>query len=75
MAKKSPTRDIRLMAPLGWGLIAGLRGTAAMTVSSTVEAQLSGRGVCGCQRLGLRLPVTPPTGDSSIRIRYASSME
>lgn len=29
---------------LGRGLVAGLAGTAAMTVSSTVEARLSGRG-------------------------------
>ena len=44
MARRSPTRAGRLMEPLGRGLIAGLIGTAAMTVSSTAEAKLSGRG-------------------------------
>lgn len=33
-----------LSGRLGRGLVAGLAGTAAMTVSSTVEAKLSGRG-------------------------------
>lgn len=32
------------MASLGRGLVAGLLGTAAMTVSSTAEAKLTGRG-------------------------------
>ncbi|WP_199432878.1 hypothetical protein [Qaidamihabitans albus] len=34
----------RWTAPIGAGVVAGLLGTAAMTVSSTVEAKLSGRG-------------------------------
>lgn len=33
-----------LAAAVGKGLFAGLAGTAAMTVSSTLEARLSGRG-------------------------------
>jgi len=33
----------RLTSPLGSGIVAGLVGTAAMTVSSTVEAKASGR--------------------------------
>jgi hypothetical protein len=44
MARKSSTPASRLMAPLGRGLIVGLLGTAAMTVSSTAEAKLTGRG-------------------------------
>jgi hypothetical protein len=32
------------MEALGRGLVAGLLGTAAMTISSTAEAKLSGRG-------------------------------
>lgn len=36
--------DSRLMEALGRGLVAGLLGTAAMTISSTAEAKLSGRG-------------------------------
>lgn len=34
----------RLTAALGRGLLSGLAGTAVMTVSSTLEAKLSGRG-------------------------------
>lgn len=34
----------RVSAALGRGLLAGLAGTAAMTVSSTIEAKASGRG-------------------------------
>lgn len=34
----------RLASALGRGLLAGLVGTAAMTVSSTLEAKFSGRG-------------------------------
>jgi hypothetical protein len=44
MARKSRARASRLLAPLGRGLIAGLLGTAAMTVSSTAEAKFTGRG-------------------------------
>lgn len=44
MGKKPDTRADRLTAALGRGLVAGLLGTAAMTVSSTTEAKLSGRG-------------------------------
>lgn len=36
-------RDKRLIGALGRGLVAGLVGTAAMTVSSTAEAKLTGR--------------------------------
>jgi hypothetical protein len=34
----------RIHVALGRGLVAGLIGTAAMTVSSTIEAKASGRG-------------------------------
>lgn len=44
MARRSHTQASRLMEPLGRGLVAGLIGTAAMTISSTAEAKLSGRG-------------------------------
>lgn len=44
MARRSHTRASWLMEPLGRGLVAGLVGTAAMTISSTAEAKLSGRG-------------------------------
>lgn len=43
MDNKPPTRSDRLVAALGRGLVAGLLGTAAMTVSSTAEAKLNGR--------------------------------
>lgn len=33
----------RIAASIGTGLVAGLAGTAAMTVSSTIEARLRGR--------------------------------
>jgi hypothetical protein len=45
----------QLATTIGRGLVAGVAGTAAMTVSSTVEARLRGRpfstapGRCGCQ--------------------------
>lgn len=44
MANKSHVRADELMAALGRGLVAGLVGTAAMTVASTVEAKVNGRG-------------------------------
>lgn len=34
----------RLTSALGRGIVAGVAGTAAMTVSSTVEAKVTGRG-------------------------------
>ncbi|MGH3898948.1 MAG: hypothetical protein ACRDTA_12005 [Pseudonocardiaceae bacterium] len=43
MVEKCDTPADRLTAALGRGLIAGLVGTAAMTVSSTTEAKLNGR--------------------------------
>lgn len=43
MVRRSRTRTSRLTEPLGRGLIAGVVGTAAMTVSSTIEAKLSRR--------------------------------
>lgn len=44
MVNRFQRRNKRLMEALGRGLVAGLLGTAAMTVSSTAEAKLSGRG-------------------------------
>jgi hypothetical protein len=44
MVNRSYSRSSELMEALGRGLVAGLLGTAAMTVASTVEAKLSGRG-------------------------------
>jgi hypothetical protein len=45
MARKSRTRTSRrLTGALGRGLVAGVVGTAAMTISSTAEAKLTGRG-------------------------------
>lgn len=38
------TRSARITSALGRGLVAGAVGTAVMTVSSTLEARLSGRG-------------------------------
>ena len=46
----------RVCAALGRGLLAGLVGTAAMTVSSTIEAKASGRGAS-----------TPPAPGSAAR--------
>ncbi len=44
MVPRSHSRSSDLMEALGRRLVAGLIGTAAMTVASTVEAKLSGRG-------------------------------
>ncbi len=42
--EKQETATTRLTSALGSGILAGLAGTAAMTVSSTTEAKISGRG-------------------------------
>lgn len=39
-----PSTMDRVSAAIGRGLLAGVVGTAAMTVSSTLEAKASGRG-------------------------------
>jgi hypothetical protein len=44
MVARRSARQSRLIEALDRGLVAGWRGTAAMTMSSTAEAKLSGRG-------------------------------
>lgn len=61
MVKRFRRRDKWLTEALGRGLVAGLVGTAAMTVSSTAEAKLSGRGASTtpAQAAGKVAGVTP----------------
>jgi hypothetical protein len=44
MAARRSRQQSRLLEALGRGLVAGWLGTAAMTMSSSAEAKLSGRG-------------------------------
>jgi hypothetical protein len=63
------TRSDRLTAALGRGLVAGLLGTAAMTVSSTAEAKLNGReaSTTPAQAAGRVARVTPRDKTGELR--------